>query len=251
MTKTTGKEALMQILAGEGIEYVFGVPGATEAHFLDAVREHPEISYILCLHELTAAGMAEGYTRACGKLACLNLHTNTGLAAALPMLSNACSGNVPMIITVGQQDTRLLAAEPAMSGDLVKIAAPFVKWATEVIHTEDIPMIMRRAFKVANHPPGGPVMVSFPLDVMAGAFDFDYTPGLQFFTRLHPDDDSIRIAVDLLSRSQNPVIIVEDGISRCQALAEVVRLAEITGARVYQPWMSDVNFPRGPPSIPG
>jgi benzoylformate decarboxylase len=243
MPLTTGKEALMQILRHEGVEYVFGIPGATEAHFMDVMEDHPEIKYILCLHELTAAGMAEGYTRASGKLTCLNLHTGTGLAASLPLLSNAYYGCVPMIVTVGQQDTRLLATEPAMSDNLIKIASPFVKWGTEVIHAEDIPVIMRRAFKVATHPPKGPVMVSLPLDVMASRFDFEYLPSTHSFTRLHPDDDSVRVAVELLSNAKNPAIIVEDGITRCEALAEVVKLAEQIGARVYQPWMSDVNFP--------
>ena len=243
MANVTGKEALMQILSHEGVEYVFGIPGATETHFIDAMEDHPEIKYILCLHELTAVGMAEGYARTSGKVGFLNLHTGTGLAAGMPLLSNAYYGGVPLIVTVGQQDTRLLASEPAMSDNLLRIASPFVKWATEIIHTEDIPMIIRRAFKIATHPPTGPVMVSLPLDVLANTFDFEYAPSCHSFTKLHPDDAAIKMAVNLLSTAQNPAIIVEDGVTKCEALAEVVRFAEQIGARVYQPWMSDVNFP--------
>lgn len=243
MSIVTGREALMQILRSEGVEYVFGIPGATEAHFIDAMEDHPEIKYILCMHELAAVGMAEGYARTSGKVGVLNLHTGTGLAAGLPMLSNAYWGGVPLVVTVGQQDTRLLAEEPAMSDNLVKIAGPFTKWGTEVIRPEDIPTIMRRAFKVATHPPTGPVMVSLPLDVLTNTFDFEYPPSSHSYTRLHPDDRSIEAAVELLSAAQNPAIIVEDGITKCEALDEVVRFAEQIGARVYQPWMSDVNFP--------
>jgi benzoylformate decarboxylase len=159
------------------------------------------------------------------------------------MLSNAYYGGAPMVVTVGQQDTRLLMEEPAMSDNLVKVAGPFTKWATEVIRPEDIPTAMRRAFKVATHPPTGPVMVSLPLDVMADTFDFEYLPSAHSFTRLHPDDRSIAVAVDLLSKAHNPAIIVEDGVTKCEALDEVVHFAQQIGARVYQPWMSDVNFP--------
>lgn len=243
MSVVTGKEALMQILRSEGVEYVFGIPGATEVQFVDAMEDHPEIKYILCLHEVVAVGMAEGYARASGKVGVLNLHTGTGLAAGLPMLSNAYWGGVPLVVTVGQQDTRLLAEEAAMSDNLVKIASPFTKWGTEVIRPEDIPTIMRRAFKVATHPPMGPVMVSLPSDVLANTFDFEYQPSSHSYTRLHPDDRSIKAAVELLSAAQNPAIIVEDGVTKCEALDEVVRFAEQVGARVYQPWMSDVNFP--------
>jgi benzoylformate decarboxylase len=243
MTAVTGKEAVMQILRSEGVEYVFGIPGATEVQFMDAMEDHPEIKYILCPHELTAVGMAEGYARSSGKVGVLNLHTGTGLAAGMPMLSNAYYGGVPLVVTVGQQDTRLLASEPAMSDNLVKIAAPFTKWATEVIHPEDLPMIMRRAFKVATHPPMGPVVVSLPLDVLADTFDFEYAPSNHSYTRLHPDDRSVSAAVELLSAAKAPALLVEDGVTKCEALDEVVRLAELIGAKVYQPWMADVNFP--------
>jgi benzoylformate decarboxylase len=243
MSTVTGKEALMQILRREGVEYVFGIPGATEVQFVDAMEDRPELRYILCLHELAAVGMAEGYARTSGKVGFLNLHTGTGLAAGMPMLSNAYWGGVSLVVTVGQQDSRLLAEEPAMSDNLVKIAAPFTKWATEVIRPEDIPTVMRRAFKIATHPPTGPVMVSLPGDVLADSLDFDYPPSGHSYTRLHPDDRSIEAAVELLSAARNPAIIVEDGVTKCEALDEVVHFAEQIGARVYQPWMSDVNFP--------
>jgi benzoylformate decarboxylase len=243
MSTVTGKEALMQILRGEGVEYVFGIPGATEVQFIDVMEDHPEIKYVLCMHELVAVGMAEGYARTSGKVGVLNLHTGTGLAAGLPMLSNAYWGGVPLVVTVGQQDTRLLAEEPAMSDNLVKIAAPFTKWATEVIHPEDLPTIMRRAFKIATHAPMGPVMVSLPGNVLADTFDFEYPTSNHSYTRLHPDDRSIEAAVELLGSAKNPAIIVEDGVTKCEALDEIVRFAEQVGARVYQPWMSDVNFP--------
>lgn len=243
MSVITGKEALIEILHSEGVEYVFGIPGATEAHFMDALQDHPEIKYILGLHEVAAMGMAEGYARTSGKVGFLNLHTGTGVAASLPMLSNAYYGGVPLVVTAGQQDTRLIASEPALTDNLVKIASPFTKWGTEIIHAADIPMVMRRAFKVAAHPPTGPVFVSLPQNIMTDTFDFEYTSGAPSFTKLHPDDESIKLAVELLAKAKNPAIIVEDGVAKNAALAEVVEFAELIGARVYQVWMSDVNFP--------
>src|SRR5450759_3186331 len=103
------KEAMMKILNAEGVEYVFGISGATEAHFMDALEDHPEIKYRLGLHENTAVGMAEGYARASDKTAFVNLHTGTGLASSLGMLNNCFYGGVPMVVTAGQQDTRLNA----------------------------------------------------------------------------------------------------------------------------------------------
>lgn len=243
MVNTTGIEALLEIFKHEGVEYIFGIPGATEVHFIDALEDYPEIQYRLCLHELTAVGIAEGYSRTSRKVGVLNLHTGTGLAAALPLLSNAHYGGVPLLVTVGQQDTRLIASEPHMSDDLVKIASPFTKWSTQVMHAEDIPMVIRRAFKVATHPPTGPVMVALPSDVLTNSFDFEYRDSCHSFTKLHPDDNAIKVASNLLKEARNPAILVEDGVTKCEALSEVVQFAELIGARVYQPWMADVNFP--------
>jgi benzoylformate decarboxylase len=241
--KLSGSQAIKEILCQEGVEFVFGIPGATEVLFMDALEDCPHIKYILALHEVVAAGMAEGYARTSGKFGVLNLHTGTGLSAALPMLSNAFTGGVPLIITAGQQDTRLRAYEPHLTADLVAMAKPVTKWATEINHVEDIPTVFRRAFKIASHAPTGPVFVSLPQNIMAEYFDFDYVKGASYVNRLHPDPESVDIATDLLSQAQNPAIIVQDGVAKSGALAEIVELAEIIGARVYQPWMGDVNFP--------
>jgi benzoylformate decarboxylase len=238
-----GAKALMEVFCQEGVEYIFGIPGATEVYFMNALEDYPAIQYMLGLHEAVATGMAEGYSRTSGKPAVLNLHTITGLGAATPLLSNALSGGVPLIVTAGQQDTRLKASEPALAGDLVKLASQFTKWSTEITHATDIPMVFRRAFKVALHPPSGPVFVSLPQDILESEIDFSYTKNSPYYFKLRPDPEAIKLAAGLISKSQNPAMIVEDGVAKSQALSEVVKLAELIGARVYQPWMSDVNFP--------
>jgi len=239
----TGSHAVLEIFRREGVEFIFGIPGATEVLFMDALQDCPDIKYILGLHETVVTGMAEGYARTSGKVGVLNLHTGTGLSAALPMLSNAYQGGVPLVVTAGQQDTRLQAYEPALMGELVRLAGPFTKWATEIIHAEDIPTVLRRAFKVAAHPPTGPVFISLPQNIMESPLNYEYVKGAPLYTRIHPDPESIEVAAALLSKAQNPAVIVEDGVAKSEALAEVVKLAELIGARVYEWWMSDVNFP--------
>jgi benzoylformate decarboxylase len=251
MTVMTGRKALMQIFLREKVEYIFGLPGATEVEFLAAVEDTPEIKYFLGLHETTVIGMAEGYARTSGKAGIINLHTSTGLAAALPLLVNAMQGGVPLIITAGQQDTRLAAQEPQLRSDLVKIATPFTKWATEIVNAEEIPIVMRRAFREALHPPTGPVFVSLPQNILQESLDLEYSPLSNLYSGSHPDPEAVRVAADLLVKGGSPIMIVEDGVTKSEALEEVVQLAELIGARVYQPWMSDVNFPVNHPLYAG
>jgi benzoylformate decarboxylase len=245
------KRALIELLRAQGVEYVFGIPGATEIHFMDALEEAGDIRYILGLQEVVCAGMAEGYARATGRPAFLNLHTAPGLAAATPLLYNAQLGRVPLVITTGQNDSRLLQRDPHLSGDIVGIGRPFMKWGTEIAHAEDLPTTIQRAFKMAMQPPTGPVLVSLPQDVLEQEFDFAQSGGTPVYARLRPDTGAVRRAVEILSAAENPVVLVESGVARSQALDEVVEFAELVGARVYQNWMSDVNFPVSHPQYLG
>lgn len=238
-----GKNVLMDLLHSENVEYVFGIPGATEIEFMDALEETEGIEYILSLNEIVSAGMAEGYARASGKPGFLNLHTGPGVAAALPMLYNAYAGNVPLVITAGQQVTQLLQHDPHLSGDIVATAQPYLKWGTEITLAEDIPVAMQRAFKLAQQYPTGPVLVSIPYDILTEEIEYTQKPNTKVYPHLRPDAQAIRQAFDLIKNAKNPVILVESGVARCNAQDEAVRFAELIGARVYQGWMSDVNFP--------
>ena len=249
--KMTGSEALMELFVNEGVQYIFGIPGATEVLFMDVLEDHPEITYILGLHEVVALGMAEGYARTSNQVAVVNLHTGAGVAAAMPMLFNARLNRAPLLVTAGQQDTRLLMQEPALAADLVGMARPLTKWSTEVLYAADIPLAIERAFKVAAHPPAGPVFVSLPQDVLDQNIDFEYSPRGPSLTRLRPDREAISRAVKLLLTARTPAIIVESGIAKSGALAEAVELAELIGAPVYDPWMADVNFPVSHPQYLG
>ena len=243
MTMMTGKKALVELLRQEGVKYVFGIPGATEILFMDALEEVPDIQYILGLHEVVCVAMAEGYARASGKVGFLNLHTGPGVAAALPMLYNAQLGGVPLVVTAGQNHTRLLQYDPHLSGDIVGMGKIYTKWSTEIVHAEDIPATIQRAFKMSMQPPTGPVLVSLPQNVLEQQFDFNYKPNTLVYRRLRPDKEALDAALEILRKAKNPLILVESGVTRCDALEEVIQFAELTGSRVYQSWMSDVNFP--------
>jgi benzoylformate decarboxylase len=251
MTMMAGSKALIELLRHEGVEYVFGIPGATEILFMNALREVPEIRYILGLHEVVCAGMAEGYTRASGKVGFLNLHTGPGVAAALPMLYNAQAGGVPLVVTAGQNHTRLLQYDPHLSGDIVGMGKLYTKWSTEIVHAEDIPATIQRAFKMAIQPPTGPVLISIPQNVLEQQFDFQHKSNTIVYPRLRPDKAALDLALQMLYKATRPFILVESGVARSEALNEVVRFAELTGARVYQNWMSDVNFPVAHPQYLG
>jgi benzoylformate decarboxylase len=234
---------LIELLKTEGVEYVFGLPGSTELGFLDVLQDHPEIKYVLGLHESIAVGMAEGYARASGKVGVINVHSVAGLAAAMPGLLNLFGSKAPSVIIAGQQDSRILLTEPAKSADLKEIARQFAKWSAEVARVEDIPLALHRAFKLAREAPQGTAFVSVPQDILEQEFDYERPAQHGFFPQTRPDVRAVEVAAGILAAARRPLMVVGAGVARNEAVKEAVELAELIGAPVYQTWVGDVNFP--------
>ncbi len=252
MTKVKCQNALFEVLLAEHVDCIFGNPGTTELGFYDSLQDYPQIKYYLGLHETVAMAMADGYARASGKTAVVNVHTEPGVANSLGMLLNIHAGHTPMVVTAGQQYTDLLMQDPLLSGDLVGMTRPFTKWSVEVGRPEDVPLVMRRAFKVAGTQPTGPVFVSLPMDVLAGEIDFSRNSIRRPLTTVFPDPSALAKAVELLCYSDHLVLLVGDGVAQSGGIQEAVHLAEILGARVYaSPTKSEVCFPTSHPQYMG
>jgi benzoylformate decarboxylase len=234
---------LLEILRAAGVRYLFGNPGTTELTFLDALPDS-RLEYILALQEATAVAAADGYAQAAGAVAVANVHVAPGLANALSILHNARRARSPLILTAGQQDTRLLMDEPILAGDLVAMAQPLAKWAYEIRRPEEAAPILRRALKVALSPPTGPVFLSLPMDLMTGVVEDAGAAPPAVFSRSRPEAGAVERAVGFLAGAKAPVIIAGDGVARAGAVAELTALAELIGARVHgEPVYRRTSFP--------
>jgi len=163
--KTTVRSVTYDLLRSLGLTTVFGNPGSTEETFL---QEFPgDFRYVLALHEAVAIGAASYYAQASGRTGVVNLHVAPGLGNALGMLYNASKAGSPLLLTAGQQDTRLRLRAPLLGHDLVAMAAPLVKWSAQVERADEMAPLLRRALKIAQDPPSGPVFVALPIDVLA------------------------------------------------------------------------------------
>src|ERR1700754_3870007 len=141
-----GAEVLLEILRSEGVEYIFGNPGTTELPLIDALLDTADVKYILARQEASVGAMADGYAQAPQKPGFLNLHTAGGLGHGMGNLLNASVSQTPLVVTAGQQDSRHPGTGTLLFGDLISIARPAVKWAHEVVHADQLPILVRRAF---------------------------------------------------------------------------------------------------------
>jgi benzoylformate decarboxylase len=226
-----GKQIFMESLIAHGIEYIFGNPGTTESPILDALLDYPQLRYIVTLHEGVALGAASYYAQTSGKTGVVNIHVAPGLGNALGMLYNALKARSPLVVTAGQQDTRLRLRGPVLGHDLVAMAAPLTKWSVQVERAEEFALIMHRALKVATDPPAGPVFVGLPIDVLEQETDVDVLPPGRLYRDPAPDPAAIQAAAERLLASRRPAIVVGD--EAASAAAEVTALAERLGAAIW------------------
>ena len=234
MNPTTGRSAFLTLLKDEGITHLFGNPGTTELPIMHALKDHPDLTYVLGLQESIVVGMADGFSRASGKLVACNVHVAPGLGNAMGSLFNARFTGTPMILTAGQQELGHGLTEPMLYDPLVPIAEPLVKWAVEVSRLDDLPRIVHRAAKVATTPPTGPVFISLPGDILNAEGPLDLGAPTRVDTRTRPSDEVLEALAGRLLAAKAPVLVCGDELVKSDALAEAAELAETLGAAAYQ-----------------
>src|SRR3954454_22083563 len=234
MNRITGRSAFLALLKDEGITHLFGNPGTTELPIMHALKDHPDLTYVMAMQESLVVAIADGFSRASGRLVACNVHVAPGLGNAMGSLYNASFTGTPMILTAGQQEQGHGLTEPLLYGPLVRMAEPLVKWAVEVTRLDDLPRIVRRAAKIATTPPTGPVFISLPGDILNSEAGIELGRSTRVDTRVKPSDESLQAMVARILKAERPVIIAGDEIVKSDALQEAAALAATLGVPAYQ-----------------
>jgi thiamine pyrophosphate-dependent acetolactate synthase large subunit-like protein len=257
----TGGELIIEQLKAAGVKYLFTNPGSFEVGFFDAFLDQP-INLILCLHEGIVISAADGYAKVSREPAFVNVHV-AATSQALGQLYNAHVDQTPLVITSGMRENEsisdevLLAARPGW--DLKEMTRQFTKISWQTRDAAALPTQIRRAFKVATTEPGGPVFLSFSEAAQAAkgvtALIYDRE---NFIIPNHilPSPDSLKKAAHALLEAEAPVMWLGDQVTKDDACAEALELAEILSVPVCDyPWpmvsCTYANFPHKHPLYAG
>ena len=244
----TGKQALLEMLKAEGVEFIFGNPGTSEGPIIDMLGDYPELRYILTLQESVAVGMGESYARATGKASFVSLHVDSGLANGIALMLDAFNTGTPMVVTSANYDIRKTTEGLT---DLAELARPVTKWSVQLTHPDQIPGAIRRAFNEANSHPKGPVYVGFTTNALEGSADMNIVPSQPMFDEPRPNLKGIKAAADLLIQADRSIMMVGDRVSDDGAMNKAVELAELLGLPVYGSRGAEVAFPTNHPQFLG
>ena len=142
-------DLFVKCLEEEGIEYIFGVPGEENADFMISLEKSDKIEFILTRHEQGAAFMAEIYGRLTGNAAgCLGT-LGPGATNLITGVADSNMDHAPLLALTGQGSSQRLHKESHQIMDVVKMFEPVTKWATTVLHQDNIPEIIRKAVRIA------------------------------------------------------------------------------------------------------
>jgi len=159
----TGGELVMAQAKAAGAEYLFTNPGSFEVGFFDA-QPSSGIPLIMGLHEGIVISMADGYHRVSGKPAFVNVHVIAGTAQMAGQLYNASRDGSALVVSAGMLDNEMWSDEgmlaPRPGFDQKEVPRQFTKICWEAREPQSLPLMLRRAFKVASTEPGGPVYLA-------------------------------------------------------------------------------------------
>ena len=245
MPKMTAMQAAVQVLKSEGVELVFGVPGAAILPLYEALREDGGIKHVLVRHEEGGTHAAEGYSRAVkGKIG-VNLGTS-GPAGTnmITGLYSAIADSIPILCITGQAPRAKLHKEDFQAVDIAAIAAPVTKWSTTVMEGALVPSVFRKAFQIMRSGRPGPVLIDLPIDVQKEIINYDPSADEPLAVeKPRPGRKAISKAIDLLLAAERPLIIAGGGIINAEASADLVTLAELTNTPVIPTLMGWGTIP--------
>jgi benzoylformate decarboxylase len=236
LSDITGGQITCETLKLWGVEYVFGNTGAYEAGFVDALIDYPDIHYVLGLQEGSVMAMADGYARATGKTAFVNVHSIAGTANALGLIVNAWADSSPVVVTVGfsERSGQNLGVFTE-TAKLESIPELFTKLSFLSSRGENLGESLRRAFRLATVLPSGPVFLGVPADVWSDKVErTTLIPAGRTATqaRIFPDTSAIDQAADWLVAAENPLLISGAELPRWGGLKELASISDLLGATV-------------------
>lgn len=203
-------DQLTKALVAEGVEYIFGIPGDEDIHFMEAVRKDGRIKFILCRHEQAAGFMAAAYGRLTGKLAVAMSTLGAGATNLTTAVAHANLAATPMLVIAGQKAIRDNKQGLYQLVDIVDVMRPISKFAAKVPSGAMMASIVRQAMISALGGRQGPSVLELPEDIMLDEDLGAMVPCRHGDTPV-PSPRSIAEAADLVRSAASPLIMVGGG----------------------------------------
>ncbi len=249
-TRLTGAEIMWATLVGEGVTDVFGYPGGAILPVYDALRKFP-IHHVLVRHEQGAAHMADGYSRASGKVGVAVATSGPGATNLVTGIATAMLDSIPIVCITGQVSSKLLGTDAFQEVDITGVTLPVTKHNFLCTKAEEIAPAIRAAFQIATSGRPGPVLVDITKDAQQASTLFDFEAAKPAPYLPHPmlrvEESGLAEAAELILNAKRPVILAGHGVMESGAMEQLRTLAERTETPVAVTLLGIGGFPASHP----
>ncbi|MDH6236369.1 acetolactate synthase-1/2/3 large subunit [Cryobacterium sp. CG_9.6] len=242
----TGSGAIIRSLELLGVTDVFGIPGGAVIPLYDELMSQTKIRHILVRHEQGAGHAAQGYASSTGRVGVAIATSGPGATNLVTAIADAYMDSVPILCITGQVFSTSMGTDAFQEADIVGITMPITKHSFLARTAEEIPAAIASAYHIASTGRPGPVLVDITKDAQQNKAPFIWPPKLDLpgyrpITKAH--GKQVQAAAALLVSAAKPVLYVGGGVIRARASAELLALAETTGAPVVTTLMARGAFP--------
>ena len=256
--KKTGGEIIIDALIGQGVEYIFGIPGHGCFGIFDALRERESrglIKYIQVKQEMCGVFMADGFYRACGKPLAVLASIGAGAVNTILGTATAYVDSTPVMVITGDAHTHMRGTgilqefDRQADSDLISCMRPVSKRCWRAENVSQLQRIVKRSFGAMLTGRRGPVVLSVPMDVQCDWAEIPDRPPEKFepFAGPAAKEQQVREAAELIKKAERPVLLLGGGAyyARCPEL--LTQLAEKIGAPVITTMAAKGAFPENHP----
>jgi acetolactate synthase-1/2/3 large subunit len=252
----SGARILLECLARENVEVIFGYPGGVTLPLYDALYDHP-IRHVLVRHEENASFAASGYARASGRVGVCCATSGPGATNLTTGLVDAMMDSIPVVAITGQVTSKMIGSDAFQEADTFGIMRPATKHNYLVRDVNDVARVVHEAFYIASTGRPGPVLVDITKDALQGQAHYTpvheiHLPGYKVVTDGHAGQ--IRRAAQMMWEAQRPMVYAGGGIIHSGAHDELRELVELIDCPAVCTLMGLGGLPGSHPnfvSLPG
>ena len=235
MKKISGNKLLVKALKEEGVDILFGYPGACTIDISDELYKQDYTKVILPRQEVALVHEADAYARSTGKVGVCLVTSGPGATNLVTGLATAYYDSVPLVCFTGQVARHLIGNDAFQEVDIVGITRSITKYGVTVRRREDLGRIVKEAFYIARSGRPGPVLIDLPKDVMGELGSAEYPAevnirGYRPNTQVHIGQ--LKKALKMLGKAKRPLFLAGGGVNIAQANEEFTKLAELTNVPV-------------------
>lgn len=254
MRQISGNKLLVRALKEEGVDTVFGYPGACTIDISDELYKQNDIRVILPRHEQALVHEADAYARTTGKVGVCLVTSGPGATNLVTGLATANYDSVPLVCFTGQVARHLIGNDAFQEVDIVGITRSITKYGVTVRNREDLGRIIKEAFYIARTGRPGPVLIDLPKDVMAelGSADYPDTVNIRGYkpnTSVHMGQ--LKRALKMLKKAERPLFLAGGGVNIARANAEFTEVVNKTNVPVVTTIMGRGAVPTNHPLFIG